>query len=120
MPTHPRYKGRSFGSDDKRSQGWFSRRYRTGEAHEAAKAIKEARVLDQMRSSIEREKARKARGPLEQLKVLDMRLGKGKGAKKERARLKSQLENMGKPKPKAKKKKRAKKKKHAKPESKGT
>ena len=73
--------------------GWFSRRYQSNEAHLAAQQAKMERVQDQILDSIERDEAAKNRTPEEQLARLDKMLGKGKGAKKERARLKKKIQD---------------------------
>lgn len=48
--------------------------------------------VDRQRSAQERAEARAERSPQEQLAELDKRLGEGKGAVKERARLQKQLD----------------------------
>jgi hypothetical protein len=47
---------------------------------------------DRRERAIERQEARAKRTPQEQLKLLDDRFGEGKGATKERARLKALIE----------------------------
>jgi hypothetical protein len=71
--------------------GWFSRRYKTSEGLVKSRLAKELRVEDWLATMEEHEAARAKRSVAEQLAVLDQRLGKNKGAKKERARLKSHL-----------------------------
>lgn len=67
--------------------GWFSKRHQTNEAHLKARAIREARVQEQMEAFEEREEAARKRTPQEQLKRLNDMFGVGQGAKKERAKL---------------------------------
>lgn len=73
--------------------GWFSRRYKTGERHLAAQRAKESRIgrwEETMRRNTE---AHANRTPQQQLDVLDGRLGKGMGAKRERKALEAKLES---------------------------
>jgi hypothetical protein len=67
--------------------GRFSRRHRTNENHLNAKAKAEAKVSDFHLMAQENAESRAKRSPAEQLAELDARLGKGQGAKRERARL---------------------------------
>ena len=68
--------------------GNYSRKHKTSEAHIEAQQEKSARWLEQIKFHEEMLAARAERTPQEQLNVLDERLGTGRGAKKERARLK--------------------------------
>lgn len=72
----------------------FSRRHATNEAYREASAtyLAEHGVEARERKADEREKIRDARSPKEQLAVLDKRLGSGKGARKERARLQALID----------------------------
>lgn len=65
----------------------FSRRHQTSEAHNAARAARQARVDEKAAASAERDAAAKARTPEEQLQRLDSRFGMGVGASRERRRL---------------------------------
>lgn len=71
---------------------WFSRRHETGEAHEIAKQRREKRAADKGLLMEVDSVTRKQRTPQQQLAVLDQRLGAGKGAMRERARLAKQIE----------------------------
>ena len=66
---------------------WFSRRNQTPDAFYAHQAAKRAKWAAQDAALLERAKARASRSDAEQLSRLDNLLGKGVGAKKERARL---------------------------------
>jgi len=72
----------------------FSRRHVTAEAHFASQQAKEAKVQD-WRDTMEQNAIERAqRSPAQQLALLDTRLGKGVGAKKERARLALEIESV--------------------------
>jgi len=77
----------------RRAKGYFSRRHKTAEAHIAAQRERERKEQEQDQMHRRIEVARANRSPAEQLATLDKRLGKGKGAKKERARLKAAIES---------------------------
>lgn len=74
---------------------WFSRRHETATAHhEAVAAHRTAHSKDARRARAEtRAEARVKRTPLEQLALLDARLGDGVGAFRERERLERMLSN---------------------------
>ncbi len=71
--------------DPRIDSNWFSRDHQTSEAHMQAHRTREERDRKKFFGPEERAKARTNRTPQEQLAVLDARLGKGIGAKKERA-----------------------------------
>ena len=79
-------------SDPRVTKGWFSRRNATSEKYLDSREAQEDRVQDWLECMAENAKARAKRSPKQQLALLDKRLGKGKGAVKERKRLNSQLE----------------------------
>lgn len=87
MSSHPRFNGQAFSIDDPRSNGWYSRKHQNGRAHMEARQEEEARIYEREKVLEDNRKARKARSPQQQINVLDKRLGKGVGAKKERKRL---------------------------------
>ena len=91
-------------NDPRRTKVWFSRRHATSEAHLLSVENKRAREAKWRATMYSFEAERANRSPSEQLKVLDQRLGKGKGAKKERKRLLAQLNNPKKTKVKKKEK----------------
>lgn len=70
-----------------RENGWYSRRYKTSEEHAKVQRKREERVFEWEQTMARNAAARAKRSPAQQIKVLDKRLGKGKGARKERARL---------------------------------
>lgn len=75
--------------------GQFSRRHKGAEAHQRAKAEKEAKVAAQAAGFHTRVEARAKRTPAEQIAHLDAILGKGLGAKRERARLLEKIKKGG-------------------------
>ena len=75
---------------------WFSRRHPTAEAHIAAQHRKEAEEQEYWERVAARIAERAKRTPAQQIAVLDKRLGKNKGARKERARLATLMEKGGK------------------------
>lgn len=79
----------------KKAGGWFSRKHRTAAAHLKAKAEKAKHVENHLEAIAQRQADRKNRSDVEQLKLLDERLGEGIGAKKERARLRKRIEKAG-------------------------
>ena len=66
---------------------WFSRRHKTAESHLSAQSAKEAKVARGVATMIRNIADRAIRSNREQVAVLDARLGRGVGARKERARL---------------------------------
>ena len=82
----------SAGKPAERNKDWFSWRHQTSEAHEAAQIRRQAREAEWQATMEENAQARAQRSPAQQLAVLDKRLGKGKGAVRERARLAAQIE----------------------------
>jgi hypothetical protein len=69
----------------------FSRRHVDGAAHAEAQMAREARIAKQAEEAEANRQARANRSASDQLAVLDKRLGKGKGAERERARLNKQI-----------------------------
>lgn len=76
-------------ASEARSNGWFSRKYKSSEGLMKYRLEKEARLADQARRSEERDVAARKRSPRDQLARLDSLLGKDVGAVRERARLKA-------------------------------
>ena len=74
-----------------REAGYFSRRHKTAEAHNAVIAEREETEANYEYDLEERVQARLLRSPEEQLILLNKRLGEGVGARKERKRLKVQI-----------------------------
>ena len=66
---------------------WFSRRHETSDAYNEARRKREARHSAKLSDAHERAEESAKRTPEEQLRRLDLRLGVGVGAEKERARL---------------------------------
>ena len=79
-------------SQESRKDGNYSRRYRTGAAHEEARENREARKGASFDGARDRVAMSEIRKPSVQLLRLDNRLGKGVGAEKERAKLKERIE----------------------------
>lgn len=73
-------------------KGQFSRRHKSSEAHRKSVNEYVARRDYRTVGALERQAAAAKRSPEEQLQQLDQRLGKNKGAKRERARLKLAIE----------------------------
>lgn len=65
----------------------FSRKHSTNAEHLLAQSKYRKEQLDKLESAHTRQKLAQKRSPQEQLRLLDARLGKGQGAKKERTRL---------------------------------
>jgi hypothetical protein len=74
-------------TDPRRSKGWFSRRQATSAGLIAYREDKQDRLHDWAATMAENRKARAKRSAAQQIALLDKRLGKGKGAVKERKRL---------------------------------
>lgn len=74
----------------------FSRRHWTSKPLEDYRVAKDEKLNDQYALALKNERDRAKRSPTQQLAMLDKRLGKGKGAKKERARLLAQIETKSK------------------------
>jgi hypothetical protein len=72
--------------------GNFSRRHKTGAAHAAAVQNRLSQEQAQLEAQAQREAEAAQRTPQEQIKRLDALLGKGQGAKRERARLAVKIE----------------------------
>ena len=80
-------------SQESRKDGNYSRRYRTGAAHEEARENREARKGASFDGARDRVAMSEIRKPSVQLLRLDNRLGKGVGAEKERAKLAARIED---------------------------
>lgn len=76
-----------------KAAGWFSTRHQSNQPHLAAKE----RRKEKFELRRQRELNPVKRSPEEQLKRLDVLLGKNNGAKKERAKLKARIANSKKP-----------------------
>ena len=77
--------------EDAQKAGWFSRSHRTDEAYqERTQRFREHHAARKANAKI-RQEHRNKRAASEQLKLLDQRLGKGVGARKERAILTARL-----------------------------
>lgn len=74
-----------------KQDGWFSRKYKTREGLDRYRAEQLQRENDFWDTIEQNKKERAKRSPQQQLALLDERLGKGMGAKKERKRLKAQM-----------------------------
>ena len=70
-------------------KGWFSKRHESSAPHQAAQVAKAEKVALGVATMIRNTADRAVRSPREQLAALDARLGPGRGARKERARLKA-------------------------------
>ena len=86
-------------SSSVKNPGWFSRKYKTREGLDQYRASQEDKEADWLATMDENRAARNKRTPTQQLARLDKILGKGVGAKKERARLFLKIAQ-AKPKPK--------------------
>ena len=76
------------GLEDKRiTQGWFSKKHKTSEAHIKAQQAREEREQDAEALRVANIRSRAKRSNAQQIKLLDQRPGKGVGAKRERKRL---------------------------------
>lgn len=73
--------------------GWFSRRHETREAHKTAKERHQKFQQDKVQLAKVNRIARQQRTAMQQLALLDQRLGVGVGARKERARLQKFIDN---------------------------
>ena len=77
--------------EDSKKKGWFSKRYQTSAAYLLSKERRLQKEYDQFADAADRARERNLRTPEEQLAVLDKRLGKDVGAKRERKRLDKQI-----------------------------
>lgn len=74
-------------SAGRRTDGRFSRRHQTNEAHEQARAEKQGKLNAHFATRERCATERKARTTAQQIAHLDTILGRGQGAVRERARL---------------------------------
>jgi hypothetical protein len=79
-------KRRKLMAEESKPKGWFSRRHSTGEAHQQAQ-LHHRTKSDRKQIADERRALADTRDPQQRINELDARLGKGRGAHKERERL---------------------------------
>lgn len=79
---------------DAKAAGFFSRRHRTNEAHSHASARNADRWAFKFESASARQAASAKLTPASKLARLNAKLGRGKGATRERAKLAAQIANV--------------------------
>jgi len=77
-----------------RQNYWFSRKFKTNEVHSNNSDANKTRWAEKFNSALFRQKQSAKMSPADRLKALDNRLGKGLGAKRERAKLTLKVENI--------------------------